>query len=106
MGAGVAIQIAFVHLLYNVFGLIVFTVVPFLYDLPVRSAEWLGNKTETHRGWAFGYIGLVFFLLPGSVLGVQAQLDGDSSPQESPDFDSAAKREAEMEMDKSGTVIE
>ena len=106
VGAGVAMQIAFVHLLYNVFGVIVFTVVPFLYDLPVRSAEWLGNKTETHRGWAFGYIGLVFFLLPGSVLGVQAQLDGDSSPQESPDFDSAAKREAEMEMDKSGTVIE
>ncbi len=106
VGAGVAMQIAMVHLLYNVFGVIVFAAVPFLYDLPVRSAEWLGNKTEKHRGWAFGYIGLVFFLLPGSVLAVQVQLDGDETPQESPEFDPAAKMEVEEEMQKSGTVIE
>ena len=99
-------QIAMVHLLYNVFGVIVFAVVPFLYDLPVRSAEWLGNKTEKHRVWAFAYIGLVFFLLPGSVLAVQAQLDGDETPQESPEFDPAAKMEVEEKMQKSVTVIE
>lgn len=106
IGAGVAMQIALVHLLYNVFGVIVFAAIPFLYELPVRSAEWLGNQTEKHRGWAFGYIGFVFFLVPASVLGVQAQLDGESTPLDSPEFDPAAKIEAEKEMEKSGAVIE
>jgi|GEM_PF-3025336 len=40
--------------------------IPFLQNLPLRSAEWLGNKTEEHRGWVFGYIAVVFFLLPSS----------------------------------------
>ncbi|MEO1482563.1 MAG: Na/Pi symporter [Myxococcota bacterium] len=62
-----ALQIALVHLLYNVFGVLAFSVVPWLRDLPVRSAEWLGNKTESNRAWAFGYIALVFFVLPGLV---------------------------------------
>ena len=54
-------------LLYNVFGVVAFSIVPWLKDVPVRSAEWLGNKTEANRGWAFAYILGVFFVLPGSV---------------------------------------
>jgi len=106
IGAGVAMQIALVHLLYNVFGVIVFAVVPLLYDLPVRSAEWLGNKTEKHRGWAFGYIGFVFFLVPASVLGIQTRFGSESTPLDPPDFDPAAKIEAGEEMEKSGALIE
>lgn len=62
-----ALQIALVHLLYNVLGVLVFLYTPWLKELPIRSAEWLGNKTESNRGWAFGYIGAIFFLLPGAV---------------------------------------
>ena len=64
-----ALQIALVHLLYNVLGVLVFSLVPKLKELPVLSAEWLGNKTEANRGWAFGYIAFVFFILPGMVFG-------------------------------------
>ncbi len=63
-----ALQIALVHLLYNVFGVVLFLYTPWLKDTPVWSAEWLGNKTEANRLWAIGYIVGVFFVLPGLVL--------------------------------------
>ena len=66
-----ALQIALVHLLYNVFGVLLFTITPWLKDLPVRSAEWLGNKTESNRGWAFGYIASIFFMMPGGVFAAE-----------------------------------
>ncbi|MDJ0918216.1 MAG: Na/Pi symporter [Woeseiaceae bacterium] len=62
-----ALQIALVHLLYNVLGVFVFAVVPWVKDWPIHAAEWLGNKTEENRLWAFGYIFSVFFVLPGAV---------------------------------------
>lgn len=65
--SGFALQIALVHLCYNLFAVMVFSLVPWLRDLPIRSAEWLGNKTELNRAWAFGYIGAVFFMMPGAV---------------------------------------
>ncbi|SMF22969.1 solute carrier family 34 (sodium-dependent phosphate cotransporter) [Alteromonadaceae bacterium Bs31] len=68
----VALQIALVHLLYNIFGVLVFTTVPWLKNLPLRSAEWLGNRAEESRLWAFGYIAGLFFVLPGMVIGGQA----------------------------------
>ena len=62
-----ALQIALVHLLYNVVGVLVFTLVPYIRDWPVRSAEWLGHKTEENRSWALAYLFSVFFVLPGTV---------------------------------------
>jgi len=62
-----ALQIALVHLLYNIVGVLVFTLVPWIRDWPVHSARWLGDMTERNRGWAFAYIFGVFFVLPGSV---------------------------------------
>jgi sodium-dependent phosphate cotransporter len=64
-----ALQIALVHLSYNFVGVVLFTTVPVLRDLPVRSAQWLGDLIEINRGWALGYISLVFFLVPGIVFG-------------------------------------
>ncbi len=62
-----ALQIALAHLMYNVLGVILFGVVPWLWSLPVRSAEWLGDKVAINRGWAAGYILVAFFALPGVV---------------------------------------
>jgi sodium-dependent phosphate cotransporter len=67
-----ALQIALVHLLYNFSGVISFMIIPFLRELPIRSAQWLGTKSADNRGWAFGYILTVFFVLPGAVLGGDA----------------------------------
>ncbi|MEL7045085.1 MAG: Na/Pi symporter [Pseudomonadota bacterium] len=66
-----ALQIALVHLCYNVFGVILFMSLPFLRPLPVRSSEWLGGRVEVNRVWALGYIGVVFFLVPGFVFAVE-----------------------------------
>ena len=74
-----ALQIALVHLLYNVMGVLVFLYTPWLKELPVLSAEWLGNKVELNRGWAFGYIGSMFFLMPGLVFASEA-LRGKPEP--------------------------
>ncbi|MEM1175131.1 MAG: Na/Pi symporter [Pseudomonadota bacterium] len=84
-----ALQIALVHLFYNISGVLLFSLVPVLKELPVRSALWLGEKTEENRGYAFGYIFSVFFLLPGVVLASQALLGDDkdrltSQPDDDP----------------------
>lgn len=70
----VALQIALVHLLFNVFGVLMFLFIPKLRDIPIQSAMWLGSKTESNRSWAFGYILLVFFVLPGMVFGGQSMM--------------------------------
>jgi len=70
-----ALQIGLVHFLFNFSGVILFALVPWLYELPIRSAEWLGSLAERNRGYAFGYVFGVFFLLPGSIFGGQSLLD-------------------------------
>ena len=74
-----ALQVALVQLLFNVFGVLLFLLVPWLKDLPIRSAEWLGDRSAVHRSWALGYVLTVFFVLPGGVLGVQS-LAGNREP--------------------------
>ena len=71
-----ALQIALVHLLYNVIGVILFLAVPWVKDLPIRSAQWLGNRVEHNRSWAFGYIAGVFFAMPGAVFAGEVLLRG------------------------------
>ena len=66
-----ALQIALVHLLYNLLGVTLFMLVPWLRELPPRSAAWLGRRVELHRGWALGYLGGVFFVIPGAVFSAQ-----------------------------------
>ncbi|MEM9158282.1 MAG: Na/Pi symporter [Verrucomicrobiota bacterium] len=96
-GASVAMQIALVHLLYNFFGVILFMLVPFLHDLPLKSADWLGAKTEKSRSWAFGYIGAVFFLLPAAVLGVQMATGNSKSEVSSTSLMEPNEKPAETE---------
>lgn len=85
----VALQIALVHLLYNVCGVLLFMAVPLLRELPLRSSEWLSARVEHNRSWAFGYIGVTFFVVPGVVFGSELlltresalPLDADCDPQ-------------------------
>jgi len=75
-----ALQIALVHFLFNFSGVLLFVLVPWLYQLPIRSAEWLGELTERNRGYAFGYLFGVFFIIPGSIFGGQSVLQ-DINPE-------------------------
>lgn len=57
----------------------VFLHTPWPEELPVRSAEWLVNKVEPDRGWAFGYIGSVFLITLQLVFASEA-LPGEPQP--------------------------
>ncbi len=61
-----AMEIAFVHFLFNVFGVILIYGVPFLRKIPIFFAERLAIKAAANKLWALGYILVVFFLIPGT----------------------------------------
>ena len=100
-----ALQIALVHLLYNVFGVLVFTVIPGVRDLPVRSAQWLGNKAEGNRSWAFGYIAGVFFMMPGVVFAGEVLLGQAPMPAATVDK-TAVVSEAREEAGEAEVTVE
>ncbi|CAM9150984.1 unnamed protein product, partial [Lampetra planeri] len=58
-----ALQIALVHFLFNISGIILWYPVPFT-RLPIRLAKTLGSITATYRWFAAVYIVCCFFLLP------------------------------------------
>lgn len=69
-----ALQIAFIHLTYNVIGVLVIFGLPFLRYLPVKAAEWLGATASENKMAALAYILGVFFVVPGICLGITSLL--------------------------------
>ncbi|PWQ96033.1 Na/Pi symporter [Leucothrix arctica] len=72
--AEAALQIAFIHLTYNVLGVLVIYGLPFTRYLPVYAAERLGETASENKMVALAYILGVFFVVPGLCLGVSAML--------------------------------
>lgn len=64
-GAVVGLQIAIVHLLYNLLGVLVIYGVPFLRRIPLIAAERLAEVATKRHSLAALYVLSVFFLLPG-----------------------------------------
>lgn len=58
-----ALQIALVHFLFNISGIILWYPVPFT-RIPIRLAKSLGNITASYRWFAAVYIICCFFILP------------------------------------------
>lgn len=69
-----ALQIAFIHLAYNVLGVVVIFGLAFLRYLPVRAAEWLGRTAAENKIYALLYILGVFFVVPAVCLSMTALL--------------------------------
>lgn len=59
------ISIALVHTLFNVFGALVF--MP-LRSIPIKLSEMLANKAAVNKLWALGYVAVVFFIIPISLI--------------------------------------
>jgi len=89
-----------VHFLFNFLAVLLFVSVPWLYQLPIRSAEWLGKLTERNRGYAFGYIFGVFFLIPGSIFGGQSILNDHNSKVVKAEQNTKQIRTVEKELDE------
>lgn len=58
------IQVAVSHLLFNIFGILVFYPAPYTRKLPIRAAKVLGNTTAKYRWFAVVYLFTVFLLIP------------------------------------------
>ncbi len=64
--AGLAI--ALVHLIFNLLGTLMFFVVPFMRQLPIACAEALAGSIDRTKAIGFGYVAMVFFILPISMI--------------------------------------
>lgn len=70
--AQAALQIAFIHLTYNVIGVIVIYGIPALRELPVKFAESLGVIASENKLAALSYVLSVFFVAPALCLGISS----------------------------------
>jgi solute carrier family 34 (sodium-dependent phosphate cotransporter) len=72
--AQAALQIAFIHLVYNILGVFVIYGIPVLRNLPVKAAEALGATAAENKFAALSYILGVFFIIPAVCLGISSQI--------------------------------
>ncbi|KAI9561076.1 (+)/Pi cotransporter [Daphnia sinensis] len=63
------LQIALVHLFFNVTGILLFYPIPFM-RLPIPMAKFLGDVTAKYRWFAIVSLVGMFFVLPAAVLGL------------------------------------
>lgn len=68
--AELALQIALVHLLFNVLGILIIYGLPFLRGLPPMMAEGLADLAQRSKLYVAAYIAGVFFLLPLLLIGI------------------------------------
>ena len=66
--AKIGLQAAFVHLLYNLFAIIVIYVIPVLRPVPLLCAETFARIAAAHKWVTAVYLITVFFALPALVI--------------------------------------
>ncbi|MDO6462196.1 Na/Pi symporter [Granulosicoccaceae sp. 1_MG-2023] len=64
-----ALEIAFVHLVYNISGVALIYSLPFLREIPIKLASGLAGLAVQNKLYVVAYIGFVFFLLPLVMIG-------------------------------------
>ena len=69
-----ALEIAIVHLVYNVLGVVVIFGIPFLRKIPLAAAERLSVVAVHNKLYVLAYIIGVFFLIPGILIFVSQAL--------------------------------
>merc|ERR1711976_26303 len=65
-----AVQIALVHLLFNVHGVLIWFPIPHMRRIPVAAAELLGLYASHFRVVPVLYVCVAFLIIPGVCLGV------------------------------------
>ncbi len=77
-----AINLAIVHLLFNLIGVLIFLFIPFLRSLPVFLARKLGSFTLQLRIAGFAYILVAFFLIPFALIYFSSSLESNQVSME------------------------
>jgi len=62
------VAVAFAHLLFNVFGILVIWPIPLVRNIPIKLAEYLAALAIRNRIFPLLYIVIVFFILPISLI--------------------------------------
>ncbi|MDO8143053.1 MULTISPECIES: Na/Pi symporter [unclassified Isoptericola] len=70
----VALQAAFVHVMFNVFAALVIFGMPLLRQVPLRGAVWLGNVAAANKLWAAAWVLGVFVGVPMALIGLTVLL--------------------------------
>merc|ERR1719210_77343 len=70
-----SLQIAFVHLLFNIIGICIWYPIPKMRSIPLGAAKLLGLYASFYRFVPLVYIFVAFFIMPGVLLGVSAMFD-------------------------------
>lgn len=68
--ATLALQAAYVHLLFNVFATLLIFGLPFLRPLPIRGATWLGNLAAEKKMYAALWVLGVFIAVPLALIAI------------------------------------
>ncbi|RXJ73791.1 sodium:phosphate symporter [Veronia nyctiphanis] len=63
-----ALQIALVHLTFNILATLLIFGIPVLRELPLKAAHWLGQLAERSQLAVVSYMAVVFLFVPGAVL--------------------------------------
>ena len=63
-------QVAMVHLFFNIAGILMWYPIPFLRKAPIAAAKYLGNTTAEYRWFAVLYLIMMFFVFPAIVFGL------------------------------------
>ena len=63
----VARQIALVHLLFNIVGILIWYAPPPLRQVPLKAAQGLASFAARSRRWAIFYVAVVFYGLPAGI---------------------------------------
>ena len=80
VGGIAALKVAFAHLFFNVYGILLFLPIPALRRIPIGLAEKLGTLSVKNRGYAIGYVLMVFFVLPLVTITATRNLDVSYNP--------------------------
>ena len=67
-----ALQIALVHLVFNVFSTIFIFGIPFLRELPIKGADYLSDMAIKNKAVVAGYLASIFVVIPGTILALTA----------------------------------
>ncbi|NLS12241.1 Na/Pi cotransporter family protein [Vibrio sp. SM6] len=63
-----ALQIALVHLVFNILATVFIFGIPVLREIPVKAAEWISEMAIKNRAIVAAYLLSVFIVIPGAIL--------------------------------------
>jgi sodium-dependent phosphate cotransporter len=67
-----ALQIALVHLVFNIMATVFIFGIPFLRELPVKGADFISDMAIKNKAVVAGYLVSIFVIIPGSILALTA----------------------------------